>query len=242
MHHLKHKAQRSNQENQLGFGLFSVLMLIVVLVLVVASGVYAWHRDHKAKGNATSHTTTMASTAGSGSKSGGSGSTAASADPYAGWKTYCDSTISSCFKYPPDWNAVSGFPGAFEDSDDKAYTSLSGGTTKDRAQDTVYVQSAEGITTSATPLTILGYIDNNEPGYGVYDSSYLASIGIKAGMTAQLVDGNYAFNGKVGDVSLVATPGENGYAAITTFVQAQNWFSTPAAQTCLKALRSFYYE
>jgi hypothetical protein len=155
---------------------------------------------------------------------------------------YCDSTTASCIKYPSDWVGVAGFPGAFGNSTNTAYVSLEAGTNKDEAQGMAYIYSVDSLTTSATPLDIVGYIVNDKPGYAVYSASYVSTNNIKVGVTIQIVDGNYAFNAKVGTISLVATPGVNGYAAITGTEQAKAWFTTSEAQDDLLALKSFYYQ
>lgn len=163
--------------------------------------------------------------------------------PYAGWKTYCDSTTVSCIQYPPDWAPVAGFPGAFESSTQTGYVSLiPGGTNVDEALNTAYICSVTNLNTSAGPLDIVGYIVSNQPGYVVYDTSYVSNNGIKVGVTKRIIDGNYSFTGKNGPISLVATPDSNGYAAITTFNEAQAWFTGADAQTDLKILESFYYQ
>jgi len=220
-----------------GFSAVEAILVVLIVAGLGLGGWYAWH-ENKTK-PAIKQSASQTNKNSSATKSSSSSS---SADLYADWQTYCDSSISSCIQYPSDWSSVPGFPGDFQNSTNTGYVSLSPGTVKDRAEDTVYIQSVEEITTTTTPLSIVGYIDNNKPGYGVYDASYVASSGIKAGATMQLVDGNYAFSGKAGDVSLVATPGAAGYAAITTLTQAQGWFSTADARTCLKILKSFYYQ
>lgn len=212
-------------------------MVIIVIAAAGGVGAYVYHKNHKAK--TTSSTSTSSST--TGPKTGSTGGT--TTDPYAGWKTYCDSTTSSCVKYPSTWISVTGFPGAFENFAKTAYISLEAGTSKDRAQDAAYIYSVESLPTSGSPLDIVGYVVGNKPGFAVYDSSYVSANNIKTGTTVQLVDGNYAFNAKnASTVSLVATPDTEGYATITTSEQAKAWFTTQEAQDGLLVMKSFYYK
>ena len=96
--------------------------------------------------------------------------------------------------------------------------------------------------TSVEPLDIVGYIINNQPGYAVYNTSYITANDIKADSTVQLVYGNYAFDAKIGSITLLASAGAKGYEPITTMDQAKAWFSTDNAKTDLLILKSFYYQ
>ena len=220
------------QLNNKGFGLVGILVVIVVLAAVSGAGAYVYHKNHKTKAATATSNSTSSNTA---TKS------TSNVDPYAGWKTYCDSTTQSCIKHPAEWAAVAGFPGAFENSTATGYVSLEAGTNKDRSQGSAYVVSVDKLTTTSGVLDIVGYIVNGKPGYSVYDAAYVSANGIKSGSTVDMTVGNYAFSGKIGTVSLVATPGANGYAAITTVDQAKNWFATADAKTSLLVLRSLSY-
>ena len=227
---------QKQQLNSKGFGLIAVVIIIAVLVVLGGAGAYVYHRDHKQKVPTSARTSTSTSNGKT------STSTTSKTDPYAGWKTYCDATTSSCVRYPAAWISVDGFPGAFENSSNTAYISLAAGTNKDRAQDTAYIYSVDSLTTTGGPLDIVGYVVNNKPQYSVYNASYVATNDVKAGVTMQIVDGNYAFDAKSGTISLVATPGATGYTAITSTEQAKAWFTTPEAQADLLAMKSFYYQ
>lgn len=225
------------QLDRKGFSIVEALIVLVVLAAIAASGWLAWQHDHDKKKSSSSAPTTSQQAKSSGS----SNSSSQRADPYAGWKTYCDTTTAACIKYPSDWNAVPNFPGAFENTDDTGYVSLTPGTGKDEAQDVAYIQSIESITPGTMSLSIIGYIVNGEPGIGVYNSAYVSSGDLRSGATVRIVDGNQTFDAKGGPATLVATPGAKGYASITNTPQAKGWFETPEAQTCLKILRSLYY-
>jgi Tfp pilus assembly protein PilV len=87
--------------NQKGFGLVGVLIVIVVLVVLGGAGAYVYHRDHKAKTTTSSNHSTQ--TANNNTTKANNSSTTSKADPYAGWKTYSDTTYHYSFKYPSDW-------------------------------------------------------------------------------------------------------------------------------------------
>jgi hypothetical protein len=224
---------RKKPLNSTGIGLVGVLLVVLVLAIVGGAGVYVYHHNHKAK---SSTSNTPASNNNTGSTS------TAKTDPYAGWKRYCDATTHSCIRYPATWSPVTGFPGAFENSAVTSYISLEAGTSKDQSIKSAYIVSVDKVTTTAGTLDIVGYAVGDKPQYSVYNASYVAENGIAPGATVNMVIGNYAFTAKVGTVSLVATPGTNGYAAVTTASQAKAWFNTSAAGACLKALQSFYYD
>lgn len=87
--------------NSKGLGLLGVLVIIVVLAVVAGSGVYIYHKDHKAKTMASSGTTDKTSSQKNNSNT--SRKTSTTTDPYAGWSQYCSAQEKSCFKYPSDW-------------------------------------------------------------------------------------------------------------------------------------------
>lgn len=84
---------------QSGFGVVGLLLTIVVLALVAGGGIYIYHKDHKTKVAVTTSTT---KTSTSSTAKNASGTTTAT-NPYAGWKTYCDTVNGYCFKYPASW-------------------------------------------------------------------------------------------------------------------------------------------
>lgn len=158
---------------------------------------------------------------------------------YIGWQTYCSTQVSACVKYPAGWQAVKGFPGAFEDSANTVYLSLLPGSSQDNEPNSAYINSVSPLNSN---LDIVGYIVSNQPGYVVFASSYVQAKDLTPGVTRSIVDGNYAFPGPKGTVSLVATPGANAYASISTLAQAQAWFAGASGQLALKSLQSFYFE
>lgn len=74
-----------SDNSQKGFGFIGVLLVIAVLAIVVGGGIYAWHRDHKAKAantatSSTKSTTTTPSTHGNSTAPSSTSSVISSAD------------------------------------------------------------------------------------------------------------------------------------------------------------------
>jgi hypothetical protein len=157
-------------------------------------------------------------------------------------KTYCDGGLAACITYPETWAPVPGFSGEYEDPAETSVVSLIPGLSQDVTPNSAYIYSINPLMVGSQELDIVGYIVSNQPGYVVYEASYVASADIKVGANRLIVDGNYAFAGKLGSISLVATPGPNGFADIANFTQAEAWFSTPSSEAALKSLQSLYYE
>lgn len=78
-------------QNQKGFGVVEVIVIIVVLALIVVGGWYVWQAQNRPTGQQPSANTPSAT----------NNNTAV--DPYEGWKLYCDEVRKACFKYPADW-------------------------------------------------------------------------------------------------------------------------------------------
>ena len=83
----------NNTNNNKGFTLVEVLLLIVVLILVGGLGYLGYKQVNKKSMTSTSSTT--AST-----------TKTTAVDPYAGWKTGTLKYEKLSFKYPSNWNLV----------------------------------------------------------------------------------------------------------------------------------------
>ena len=94
---------KKQQLNSKGFGLIAVVIVIAVLVVLGGTAVYVYHRDHKAKADTSNTTSTSGHNSTQNKSQASSTTSSATPDPYAGWKTYCDSTYHYCFKYSSDW-------------------------------------------------------------------------------------------------------------------------------------------
>jgi hypothetical protein len=209
-----------------------IISLITIIVLGTVAGFFI-HFSAKHTAN-VGLTTKKVST--------GQRQTTTAISPYTNWKLYCDSATSVCIKYPPNWQAESGFPGSFQDVTGTSVVSLIPAATADETPNTAYIYSVTDLILAQQKLAIVGYIVSNQPGYVVYDATYVSSKDLQPGLTKYIVDGNYAFSSKLGTVSLVATPGPTGYSSIATFDQAKTWFTTIAAQTELSILQSLSYK
>ena len=85
--------------NTKGFGLMSVLLVVLVLAAVGGAGVYAYHRSHRAKPvGTTGQSSTSTYNATTTPKP-----TPTPVDPYTGWKTYSNTTYGISYKYPSTW-------------------------------------------------------------------------------------------------------------------------------------------
>lgn len=224
---------------------FSAVEAAVVLFVVAALGLggfFVWRHNHNK--HETASQTTSKSTGSSSTQKQTSQQKQQTADPYAGWQTACDDAAKACYRYPSDW-VVSPYNG-YQNSADTAYVQLQGHNNKDQSVDEVYIASIDDFNTSGLDLKIVGIVatDNHAPGYVVYDSSYVEQQGLAVGQTRQLIVGNATFHdkGSTETSSFGASPGANGYAAITNMDQAKAWFGTAEAKTCLKVLQSFYYQ
>lgn len=240
---------RKTKLNTKGLGLIGVLVVIVVLVIAAGTGAYIYHQDHKIKVATSTGSKTTSST----SKSGSGSSTAA--NPYAGWKTYCDSVYGYCFKYPNDWilstNSTPteiGGTGQVEVANptntvDVSYANAFVKDSNSISLTTTYISK---LTTANEDLTIVGgyspavgLVGNYLSSYHVVDSSFLTSYPLTVGQTSQFPS-NPAFTDQSTGVgsyqgSLTVEAGFN------TQAQAQAWFSTPDVKTSLLILESLYY-
>ena len=209
-----------------GFGVVEVLVAIVVIAVLGFGGWLVWH-NHQSK-KIVDTTKSQASKA----------TKIAPVDPYAGWKTYCDTAnAKGCFKYPNDW--VDSQYGGYENSTQTAYIDFSGYNNKDQASNSAYVAQVADVNDTSLNLKIIGSVYNNVPSYAIFNASDVTTL--KAGEDATIVTVNPEFQRNPGeDMSFMATPGFNGIKAITTLDQAKAWFSSPEAQASLKVLESFH--
>jgi hypothetical protein len=233
--------------NNKGFGLIAILLAIVVLALVAGGGVYVYHKDHKTKVVTNSTKTSTSST----SKSS-SGSTTATTNPYAGWKTYCDTTYKYCFKYPGSWKLVtelsaqqSGGTGqvGLTSADGSVTVSYINVNNHDHAISQLSTMDVETITGASQKFSIVGgYISYGSgflPMYNLADSSLLETYSVAVGQTssfpttASFTDLDTDYLG-----SFFSQPTQQ----LNTVADAQAWFTTADAQTSLLILKSLYYQ
>jgi hypothetical protein len=161
---------------------------------------------------------------------------------YASWKTYCVSSLSACIHYPPTWLVDSSSAGVLENASATNYVSLISWNNQNGTPNDAYIYSVNSLETSISDLDIVGYIVSDQPGYVVYDASYVAAHDMRVGTTEDIIDGNYAFMGKDASTSLIATPYGSAYTSIQDFDQAKAWFTGSDGQLDLKILQSLYYQ
>ena len=160
-----------------------------------------------------------------------------SVSQYAGWREVCDEQSAACFMRPPDWLASPY--GGFQNPADTAYANLYIDS-KDQAVDSASIVSLQYPQKGGQGVMIVGFIHGIVPGYALYDQSAVKDL--RPGAQAQLVVANPTFTARSGlSDTFSATPGAAGISALTTFRQAQLWFTTPEAKSDLKIMQSFHY-
>ena len=131
-------------KNQKGFGAVEALLILVIVGIISGAG---WYVMKANKNIDNTNNKTAASTSAPAAKKSVPGtakitpttSTSASANTYAGWKTYCDSVTSGCFRYPSDWSDISGPQGA---------TALSATPAEDKIASAIFRISGSSSTTN----------------------------------------------------------------------------------------------
>lgn len=108
-------------KNQKGFSTVEVILVIVIVALIGTVGWLVYKNHHKTTALNTSTTSSKATTK---STVANNTKTVATANSYAGWKSYSNSQVS--FQYPADWTASNG-PGDSQstvaDATSSTYTS-----------------------------------------------------------------------------------------------------------------------
>lgn len=224
-----------------GFGVSVVLLVALVIALVCGGGYYVYSRNHK-KSAAAINKPNSNNASQTPSKDNTQAANTELADPYVGWKNFCDTTLKACFKYPSDWTPVVGSTNAFENSSQTGYASLTGPTIKDGGSENAYIAKVEDTTPPIDGLKVVGFFsEDSKPIYQIHDSS-LSFDQLIVGSTIKFPSINYRFNDKYGNhIGLSVTPNINGYAAITNAEQAKAWFNSDEGKTGLKIAQSFYY-
>ena len=235
-----------------GFGLLGSLLMVVIIAALGAGGWLAWHAKHPTK--KPSGTTTSSTQKKSNNSSSGS-TTTTQADPYAGWKTYCDTTYHYCFKYPSTWSfAVVTAPEQPCDAGQVEITSADGtvdlsyqnDNNHDGALPEITPTSIEALGSAKQSLTILGsYFSggtNYLPSYAVVDSSLLTTYPLTVGVGAQFPEQAEFTDQGSGAMSCNGSFTATSSQPINTLAGAKTWFTTSDAQTSLQILKSFSYE
>ena len=184
--------------------------------------------------------------------------TPATTNPYAGWKSDCDSQAKTCFYYPSTWTAKPSLGNEGIDISNAstvvdeipAPTVCSTQTTPPAgATGQVYVTSIDRLTSSLNLKVVGGYwLDhlNNAPLY-MYNPKYqlvrsdlVSSYKLQTGSTATFPEAwacsGYGVN-NLGN-AFAAPGGSTAYNDSTQ--SALSWFNTTDAKTSLKILESAY--
>jgi hypothetical protein len=226
---------RRKQLNIKGFAPLVLLIAVAAVLVVGGGGAYVYHRNHKPKAPVASTTTNTKT-----STQTGKSSTTATANLYAGWKSYCDTTYHYCFKYPTDWTLDQGIALSPSKAVQVAYANpdtRDGGLLEFSPS---YVGKLSGANQDVT--VIGGYYTtggNYSPTYAVVDSSMLTTSPLTVGTQAQF-PGNPSFTdqGSESRGQLTSTPA----VSISSVSDAQAWLNSADAKTSLQILQSFDYQ
>jgi hypothetical protein len=240
--------------NNKGFGLIGVLVIILVLALAGGAGIYVYHKNHKAKATTTT-VATGKKNSGSSSKADDGSTSTGKADPYAGWKTSCDSAYHYCFRYPTGWT-ISGSTSSkagesgqvtvlnpaktLQVSYVNSYTQDSGVVDFNTTALTKLTSASEDLTVVGGYYATSGVVGNFAPSYRVVDSSLLDTYPLTVGKASQFPS-NPRFTDKAASTysgSFALTPA----TSINTTSERDAWLSGSDTKTGVKILESLYYK
>jgi hypothetical protein len=241
-----------------GFGLVSAFIVIVVIAAIGLSGWAVYRHEHKTK--TVVATKTVATSKTNQTSSTKKTTTQPPANPYAGWKTYCDTLYHYCFQYPTTWqlsvNSTAQSIGSLGQvtllSPTKAVSiAYTNAFTKDSNSVNFMPTTISKLTAANQAVTLVGgYIPtsgdngiagNNIPEYLVVDSSFLTTYPLTIGQLGQFPSNpnfsdQYAADARYNG-SLVAKPA----IVINTVTQSETWLDSADAKTGVQILESFYY-
>jgi len=219
--------------NNNGFGAIGILLAIVIFAAIAAVGWVAY-RHGKTKSSASVPTQTNKTTT----------TQTVTPDPYADWKTYCDSAGKVCFRYPTNWAL---------DASASQVTLLNPANNLEVDYVSPYAHDsgllafqptvAADLAAPGSNLKIVGgvYLPANEPDYGVVDVSLLSAYPLTIGQQTQFPNAlrftNTHLNGSSSDVAFRARATDP-----MSSQQAQAWFSSADAATALQVLKSLYFQ
>lgn len=227
------------QNNQKGFSAPEGLLVLVIVGVIGLVGWYVWHnRTTKPTASANTSTTSKSSTTPSTTKT--------AADTYTGWKTYCDTATSGCFRYPADWNNIVGATGA---------AALSG-TNKNETIVLEYTEPVDGtgglgdfvtksidsLASADTSYKVVGgyYTVGNIPGYNLVDGSLAQQLGLSSGKTTKISNNDLYFTKSTNKANLVVHFDNTSGSTTIEQSQANSWFDFTDGKTALKIVQSFY--
>ena len=228
--------------NQKGFGAVEILLLILVIAVIGFGGYWVYSRNKTSSNNSpTTATNTTPSTTNSPT------SNTKTIDPYSGWKTYCDASTGSCFRYPSDWGVLS----PLDAQGIKAFGQNKAGTISleyaepvkgDASLGNFLTKSVDALTTASSSYKVVGgyYITGNIPGYNLVDSSLVSHLSLSAGKTSDVSNNDLYFTNSSNKATLeVHYNNTSGSSSIGT-TQANSWFGSADGKTALLIVQSYY--
>lgn len=222
-------------KKQQGFGTISILIIIAAIALVGFIGLRVYDASQsKSNGQVDKPSNQNGSTTGS-----------QPADPYAGWKTYCDTTEKACFKYPADWtidpsNQNGIVSVTFKNPTASVFGSYVNYDTRDGRESPYFTTDMQELSVANANYKVVGGFNSSTPSvapeYRVVDSKF--TVGLKIGQQATLVNtARFTFNNmNTGHLQLL--PKTSGM----TQDQAKAWFASDDAKTALLIAKSFHIE
>jgi hypothetical protein len=236
--------------NNKGFGLTEILIVTVVLVVVGGRAVYVYHRDHKIQAKSIDSSTIPLT----GTTNKKSNTSTRTASPYAGWKTYCDSSNHYCFKYPSSWQLSNQSTAGqvyvtVTDSTTNTSVSYNNPDNDDAFPAAPFYTSLIYPLSGINSLTLIGGYwadqngsnNDNEPFYAVIDSSYIKSYPLNVGETGHLSSNRFTDSGNNNQTaSLILEGGQgannNGQLPLS---QVNTWLDSQTSRTGVLILKSF---
>ncbi|PJE65363.1 hypothetical protein COU91_01980 [Candidatus Saccharibacteria bacterium CG10_big_fil_rev_8_21_14_0_10_47_8] len=225
------------KKNQKGFSFVEVMLVLIFITLVGFVGWYVWHSNDKDKTDKTTSSASRPTTA----------KNDTAVDPYAGWKTYCDTETNGCFKYPADWALDSGPSINTQVLSPEKKVKVVYSTNYDCfcGPDSFYSASVDSLVTANSSLKVVGgyYTKSNGPIYYLVDSSLVKQYALAAGKTSEdvatlsVTKGSAQLSLAVYDSSV-----EELDSAELSAQQANNWFSSSDGTKALLIAKSFYYK
>lgn len=234
-------------KDEQGFSAVEVLLVLVIVVLIGVAGWFVYKNYHKT--TAASVTTTIKSTPVK------PVTPTQPVNPYAGWKTYCDSVYGYCFEYPPTWQLPSGVNTATQDCDvGGTQVTSPDGTVVEYENDNNHdgglfpftAYTIQPLTLTSQKLTVIGGYSGWAgiyPSYDLVDSSTLTQYPLTVGQTNQqfpqpieFTDNNTGTMTCTGSFSVSPAPN----LTFNSAASAQSWLKTSDALMGQLILESFY--
>lgn len=232
---------------------FLLIYLLVLLVAAISGGVYAWqHHDvtslKSQVKNLESQNATLQSQVQTLSAPQPDASNNNSPLDYKGWKTFCDTINNACFRYPKDWT-ISG-----SGSSNQTAETLSNATTTITMQynapvtapaldQVFYIASINDLNKTDLGLKIVDRIISNTPDLVIVAAKYVNDNNVTAKKTLSFMDNaRFTATTNKATVQFSAKPSGAALYNIKSTDQATTWLSSDDAKTCLKILKSFYYQ